>query len=116
MRDTPTQPAPHKNNFARNVGVAIGAAILVLGGGATILTSWSPAADAHASRKHDDRSPDEKLDQLVTDIGEVKTNQHELSRTLDGATRDIAVIKRQLGLDGLGPPAAQVRSSRVGGQ
>lgn len=99
-----TKPDPFKR-----LGAIVGAAVLVVvGGGSYVLSAWSPAAEAHVSRKHDDRSADEKLDQLVTDLTSVKAD-------IATAKTDIAVIKRQLGLDGLGAPPPDripLRSSR----
>lgn len=101
-------------NTARNIGIAIASAILVLGGGASVLSGlWSGPVDAHG-RKHDERSLDEKVDQLVGDVGEMKSTQKEMAKSIGVSTQDIAVIKRQLGLDGLGPPAPQIRASRIG--
>lgn len=120
MRDNSPAPSPiephdeerprhHKPNGFKNMGTVIGtAALVVLGGGSYLVSTWSPAAEGH-SRKHDDRSPDEKLDQVLTDLNTVS---HDLAT----AKTDIAVIKRQLGLDGLGAPPPDripIRSSRI---
>lgn len=51
-----------------------------------------------ATKRADPATLEEKVDKIGADLGEVKT--------------DIAVIKRQLGLDGLAPPP--LRASGVG--
>lgn len=128
MRENSPAPSPNdqdaeehsrhrKSNPLKNLGAVIGAAILVVGGGASYVTGlWSPSAEAHV-RKHDDRSPDEKLDQVIADLAAVKAQQDAMANAISRGTTDIAVIKRQLGLDGLGAPPPDripLRTSRFG--
>lgn len=53
-----------------------------------------------------------QLDAMANDIREMKAEQARQGAELSNGTRDIAVIKRQLGLDGLGGPP--VRASGLG--
>jgi hypothetical protein len=55
---------------------------------------------------------DEKIDGLVTQQAEMAGDVKDIKKIQSAQTTDIAVIKRQLGLDGLGPPPT--RASGIG--
>lgn len=77
------------------VGIGIAATIALL----SLLGAFSVGGEARAGQ-HPSRTLEEKVDGIAHDVGEVKT--------------DVAVIKRQLGLDGLTPIAPPpVRAARM---
>lgn len=139
---TSSAPKERKGLTPTKIGTGIGAAVLVVITGLTYLGGlWSPAAQArpdetsvmrgHAhksSAELSDRSLDEKVDHLIDVVGDLQVTADATSATvkaqaadISAATRavqsqatDIAVIKRQLGLDGLGPPPQiPFRGSRI---
>lgn len=59
-------------------------------------------AQAAVARKSSD---DPTLATIAADVRDIKTQQGEQGRTLVEQGKSIAAILRQLGLDGLGPPA-----------
>jgi hypothetical protein len=121
--DTPTEPGyllerharPAKKNRAAMIGTAIGTALVVAGSALSYMGVFSaPARAGEPSTKAEKvpRSLDEKIDGLVMQQAEMAGDVKDIKKIQSAQTTDIAVIKRQLGLDGLGPPPT--RASGIG--
>lgn len=98
--------------WATTAATAIAALIAAL----TQFGVIAPAAQARESTKREaPKSLDEKIDGLVTAQAEMAGDVKDIKKIQSTQTTDIAVIKRQLGLDGLGPGLnPPVRASGIG--
>lgn len=115
MSELPTIPegrhvAPaKKKSFGPAFWSAVGAA--VAGAGVVLANLAGSGVAEGTQRQHrKDKEPttlEEKVDELRDTVRGMAEEQGRQGR-------DIAVIKRQLGLDGLGPPAPSVRTSTTG--
>ena len=85
--------------------IALYSALFILGAAAILGLQSLVNHDAHAATARPSASIEQTVQGIASDVHDIKAEQSNQSR-------DIAVIKRQLGLDGLGPPP--IHTSGVG--